>query len=86
MSNRTVYEVAPRGDEWTVKRRGVERPLHVEKTKAEAVGKGIELARLTSKGYGMEVPIVPNTTDQNRALNRRVQFVRTEGAGAGTPP
>ena len=50
------------------------------------VGKGIELARLTSKGYGMEVPIVPNTTDQNRALNRRVQFVRTEGAGAGTPP
>jgi outer membrane protein OmpA-like peptidoglycan-associated protein len=26
----------------------------------------------------MEQPIVPNTTDQNRALNRRVQFVRTE--------
>jgi OmpA-OmpF porin, OOP family len=42
--------------------------------------KGIDAARLTSKGYGMERPIVPNTTDQNRALNRRVQFVRTEGS------
>ncbi len=41
--------------------------------------KGIDAARLTSKGYGMEQPIVPNTSDQNRALNRRVQFVRTEG-------
>ncbi|WP_231865016.1 OmpA family protein [Sorangium cellulosum] len=44
------------------------------------VAKGIDEARLTSKGYGMEQPIVPNTSDQNRALNRRVQFVRTEGA------
>jgi OmpA-OmpF porin, OOP family len=44
------------------------------------VTKGIEEGRLTSKGYGMEQPIVPNTSDQNRALNRRVQFVRTEGA------
>ena len=43
------------------------------------IGKGIDSARLTSKGYGMERPIVPNTSDQNRALNRRVQFVRTEG-------
>jgi OmpA-OmpF porin, OOP family len=40
---------------------------------------GIDESRLTSRGYGMEVPLVPNTTDQNRALNRRVQFVRTEG-------
>ncbi|WP_437573026.1 OmpA family protein [Sorangium sp. So ce887] len=43
------------------------------------VAKGVDEARLTSKGYGMEQPIVPNTSDQNRALNRRVQFVRTEG-------
>ncbi|MDI1475855.1 OmpA family protein [Polyangium sp. y55x31] len=43
------------------------------------VAKGIDPSRLTSHGYGMEVPLVPNTTDQNRALNRRVQFVRTEG-------
>jgi OmpA-OmpF porin, OOP family len=46
------------------------------------VAKGIDGSRLTSNGYGMERPIVPNTTDQNRALNRRVQFIRTEA----TPP
>ena len=44
------------------------------------VGKGVEAPRLTSHGYGAEIPLVPNTTDQNRALNRRVQFVRTESA------
>jgi len=43
------------------------------------VAKGVESTRLTSKGYGMEKPLVPNTSDINRALNRRVQFVRTEG-------
>jgi outer membrane protein OmpA-like peptidoglycan-associated protein len=42
------------------------------------VGHGIEASRLVSHGYGMEVPLVPNTDDQSRALNRRVQFVRTE--------
>jgi outer membrane protein OmpA-like peptidoglycan-associated protein len=44
--------------------------------------KGIDASRLTSKGYGMERPIVPNTSEQNRALNRRVQFIRTEGGDA----
>ncbi|MFO0758334.1 MAG: OmpA family protein [Byssovorax sp.] len=44
------------------------------------VSKGVEASRLTSHGYGMEKPIVPNDTITNRALNRRVQFVRTEGA------
>jgi outer membrane protein OmpA-like peptidoglycan-associated protein len=43
------------------------------------VSHGIDPSRLTSHGYGKEKPIVPNDTDQNRALNRRVQFVRTEG-------
>jgi outer membrane protein OmpA-like peptidoglycan-associated protein len=47
------------------------------------VAHGIDSGRLVSHGYGMERPIVPNDTDQNRALNRRVQFIRTE---AGTPP
>lgn len=40
---------------------------------------GIDGSRLTSAGYGMERPIVPNNSNTNRALNRRVQFVRTEG-------
>lgn len=42
------------------------------------VERGIESGRLRAKGYGMTRPIVPNDSDQNRALNRRVQFVRTE--------
>jgi OOP family OmpA-OmpF porin len=43
---------------------------------------GVEPSRLVSHGYGMEKPIVPNDSDQNRALNRRVQFIRTEGSAA----
>lgn len=38
---------------------------------------GVSAARLTVKWYGESQPIVPNTTDQNKALNRRVQFVIT---------
>lgn len=38
----------------------------------------VEAKRLTAKGYGMEVPIVSNDTALNRALNRRVQFIRTD--------
>jgi OmpA-OmpF porin, OOP family len=40
---------------------------------------GVASDRLTSQGYGLERPLVANDTDRNRALNRRVQFVRTEG-------
>jgi OOP family OmpA-OmpF porin len=39
---------------------------------------GIDGSRLRSVGYGLTQPIVPNTSDSNRALNRRVQFIRTE--------
>jgi outer membrane protein OmpA-like peptidoglycan-associated protein len=46
--------------------------------------RGIAESRLVSKGYGMSQPLLPNTSEANRALNRRVQFIRTEGSG-GTP-
>jgi OmpA-OmpF porin, OOP family len=42
------------------------------------VARGIDASRLRAKGYGMARPIVPNDTEQNRALNRRSQFVRIE--------
>jgi outer membrane protein OmpA-like peptidoglycan-associated protein len=51
-----------------------------DSVKAYLTSHGIEASRLTSKGYGMSQPIVPNTTEANRALNRRVQFIRTEGS------
>lgn len=46
---------------------------------------GVKGDRLTSKGYGFDRPLVPNDTAQNRALNRRVQFIRTEGSKEGCP-
>ena len=47
------------------------------------VSHGIAPSRLASNGYGFERPLVANDSDQNRALNRRVQFLRTEGAKPG---
>ena len=49
------------------------------------VSHGTAPSRLTSHGYGFERPLVPNDSPQNRALNRRVQFVRTEGVKEGCP-
>jgi outer membrane protein OmpA-like peptidoglycan-associated protein len=49
------------------------------------VSHGVSTERLTSHGYGFDRPIVPNDTAPNRALNRRVQFVRTEGVKEGCP-
>lgn len=34
----------------------------------------IPVNRLVAKGYGSKQPLVPNTTDENKALNRRVEF------------
>jgi outer membrane protein OmpA-like peptidoglycan-associated protein len=36
--------------------------------------RGIDPDRITSKGYGMTKPVVPNTTKENKAQNRRVEF------------
>ena len=42
------------------------------------VMKGIARSRLTSVGYGKRQPLVPNTSDENRAINRRVEFKVTD--------
>lgn len=36
--------------------------------------KGIETKRMNAKGYGESQPEVPNDSDENRQINRRVQF------------
>jgi OOP family OmpA-OmpF porin len=38
------------------------------------IKRGIDGKRLKSKGYGQSKPIAPNTTEEGRAENRRVQF------------
>ena len=40
------------------------------------VEEGIARARLTAVGKGSHQPIAPNTTDEGRAKNRRVEFVK----------
>lgn len=35
---------------------------------------GVDSSRMTTIGYGETHPLVPNTTDENRAKNRRVAF------------
>ncbi|MBK9249929.1 MAG: OmpA family protein [Ignavibacteria bacterium] len=41
----------------------------------ELLKRGIEPKRLRTHGFGYSSPLVPNDSDENRALNRRTQFV-----------
>lgn len=38
------------------------------------IAKKIDAARLSAKGYGESKPLLPNTSEENRARNRRVEF------------
>jgi len=40
------------------------------------VQNGVAAARITSRGYGDTRPLAPNTTDENRFKNRRVELRR----------
>ncbi len=39
------------------------------------LNKGVDVERVTATGYGEQVPLVPNDSTENRAINRRVEFV-----------
>ena len=56
--------------------------MSLSQKRAEAVGNylknaGVASNRFTIKWYGESQPKVPNTTDENRAQNRRVEFAIT---------
>jgi len=57
-----------------------------DSVRAYLVSHGIDPNRLVSRGYGMTKPLVPNSNSANRALNRRVQFIRTESQSPSTTP
>lgn len=44
--------------------------------KTQLISMSIDAARLTTKGYGKTKPIADNTTDNGKANNRRVEFVK----------
>lgn len=58
---------------------GDDANLKLSDARAQAVAQwltthGIVAGRLTAKGYGKKVPVAPNDSDKNRALNRRVEL------------
>ena len=42
------------------------------------VAHGVAASRLSSRGYGDTVPLVPNDSDAHRARNRRVELKRKD--------
>ncbi|MCA0423507.1 MAG: OmpA family protein, partial [Proteobacteria bacterium] len=41
-------------------------------------GLGVSAGRLTAKGYGDTQPVAPNDSAENKAKNRRIDFVVTK--------
>jgi outer membrane protein OmpA-like peptidoglycan-associated protein len=59
--------------------KAINQPLSEKRSaavKAWFVGKGVEEARLKTKGFGDAKPIDTNNTPEGRANNRRVEFVK----------
>ena len=46
-----------------------------DNTKAVIQANGIDAARIQTNGMGPNTPVKPNTTDEGRAANRRVEFM-----------
>jgi outer membrane protein OmpA-like peptidoglycan-associated protein len=49
-----------------------------ESVKAWLVKKGIDESRMTAAGLGPDNPVGPNTTDEGRQKNRRIEFYRVK--------
>jgi outer membrane protein OmpA-like peptidoglycan-associated protein len=49
-----------------------------EAVKAWLVGKGIAADRVGTQGFGQDNPVAPNTSDEGRQKNRRIEFFRSK--------
>jgi outer membrane protein OmpA-like peptidoglycan-associated protein len=68
-----------------------EHNRRLSEARAEAVRNwivqhGVDVGRLQAHGYGPDKPLVPNTTQGNRAANRRVQFIIKDRDATVPPP
>ncbi|MDA9555104.1 OmpA family protein [Pelobium sp.] len=71
----TVYQLnGHSSEEGTAKRNMMLSVDRAAAVKAYLVNNGIKNANLIVKGFGETMPLVPNTTEANRALNRRVEI------------
>ena len=73
---RTVMEIRghtdDRGTPQTNERLSLQRADAVARALQE---RGVDASRLRTRGFGSSQPLVPNTSDDNRAKNRRTEFV-----------
>jgi outer membrane protein OmpA-like peptidoglycan-associated protein len=51
--------------------------------KTTMVQRGISDDRLSIKGFGESMPLVPNDTPEGKANNRRVEFVKIQESTGG---
>jgi outer membrane protein OmpA-like peptidoglycan-associated protein len=47
-----------------------------EAVKRQLEAMGVQGSRLTCKGFGESLPIAPNDTQEGKAKNRRVEFIK----------
>jgi OOP family OmpA-OmpF porin len=77
MKNNTAVSIELSGHTDDVGSDAANQDLSQKRAKAVydyLVEAGVEVARLRYKGYGKTKPLVPNTSDENRAQNRRIEF------------
>jgi OmpA-OmpF porin, OOP family len=72
-------EIAGHTDSQGDDAKNLERSLEqAEGVKRALVERGVESSRLTARGYGETRPIESNSTSQGRAINRRIELIRTD--------
>jgi outer membrane protein OmpA-like peptidoglycan-associated protein len=60
----------------TAERNKVLSQERADAVKVQMIKMGISADRLTTKGYGISKPIIDNNSPENKAKNRRVEFVK----------